>query len=72
MRIAVLLSFAALLPGQQGLTVTEEFGVPSYNWIGAREKRRTEFTVFVEKIGEDYRGTRDVRMEGGEPKLVGR
>lgn len=45
------------------------FGVPAYSWIGAREKRRTEFTVFVEKIGEDYRGTRDVRMEGGEPKL---
>jgi hypothetical protein len=45
------------------------FGVPAYSWIGARERRRTEFTVFVEKIGEDYRGTRDVRMEGGEPKL---
>lgn len=48
------------------------FGVPAYSWIGAREKRRTDFTVFVEKIEGDYRGTRDVRMEGGEPKLVPR
>lgn len=48
------------------------FGVPAYGWIGARERRRTEFTVFVEKIREDYPGTRDVRMEGGEPKLVAR
>jgi len=48
------------------------FGVPAYSWIGARDKRRAEFTVFVEKIREDYPGTRDVRMEGGEPKLVPR
>jgi hypothetical protein len=48
------------------------FGVPAYSWIGAREKRRTEFTVFLARIGADYPGTADVTVEGGEPKLVPR
>lgn len=48
------------------------FGVPAYEWIGAHEQRKTEFTIFLAEIPPGYKGTRDVTIEGGEPKLVPR
>jgi hypothetical protein len=48
------------------------FGVPAYGWIGARAKRRTEFTVFLREIPEGFAGVRDVRMDNGTPVIVER
>ena len=46
------------------------FGAPAYEWIGAREKRTTHFTVFLTEIPPNYKGTRDVTVDSGEPRLV--
>ena len=48
------------------------FGVPAYRWIGARQRLRTEFTVFVVEIPDEFRGVKDVVMEHGRPVVVRR
>ncbi|MEZ5351889.1 MAG: hypothetical protein R2762_04580 [Bryobacteraceae bacterium] len=42
------------------------FDVPAYEWIGAGEKRKLEYTIFVKEIGTGFQGVRDARMESGE------
>ncbi len=42
------------------------FGVPSYGWIGARQRLKNEFTVFLEEIPESFSGVTDARIEGGK------
>jgi len=48
------------------------FDVPSYRWIGARQRLKTEFTVFLEEISENFGGVRDVSLESGVPALIRR
>ncbi|MFN7921959.1 MAG: hypothetical protein U0Q16_17790 [Bryobacteraceae bacterium] len=61
-------------PVDEGLRKAVErkslFGVPSYGWIGAKERRKTEFTVFVEEIPEGFAGVKDVHLQAGRPVLV--
>ena len=45
------------------------FGVPAYRWIGAKQKLKTEYTIFVQEIPAGYQGVRDVRLRDGVPVL---
>ena len=40
---------------------------PSYRWIGARQRIKQEFTVFLSEIPEGFAGVTDVRLEHGVP-----
>lgn len=40
------------------------FGSPSYGWIGAKQKLKNEFTVFLAEVPEGFSGVKDVRREG--------
>ncbi len=46
------------------------FDTPAYRWIGARQKIRTEFTVFLKEIPAGFPGVRDVRMVSGIPTVT--
>ena len=46
--------------------------IEAYRWIGARQRLRTEFTVFVVEIPDEFRGVKDVVMEHGRPVVVRR
>ena len=46
------------------------FGVAAYEWIGARERRRNEFTVFLAEVPLGYGGVRNVVLEAGEPRVI--
>ncbi|MBI3679369.1 MAG: DUF4432 family protein [Acidobacteria bacterium] len=48
------------------------FDVPAYGWIGARQKLKNEFTVFLEEIPAGYRGVRDVHLVNGSPRVFAR
>lgn len=37
------------------------FGIPSYQWIGARQRLKNQFTIFLEEIPLAYRGVVDAR-----------
>lgn len=39
------------------------FGVPAFGWIGAHQRLKTEFTVFLEQIPEGYAGVADARWD---------
>jgi hypothetical protein len=41
------------------------FGVPTYRWIGGREKLKTSFAVFLAEIPRDFNGVEDVSIDGG-------
>ena len=43
------------------------FGAPTFRWIGARKRLKTEFTVFLMEIPTGYKGVKDVRMDHGAP-----
>jgi hypothetical protein len=40
------------------------FGVPTYRWIGGREKLKTSFAVFLAEIPRDFNGVEDVSIDG--------
>jgi hypothetical protein len=46
------------------------FGVPAYGWIGARQKLKNEFTIFLAEIPEGFAGVRDVVLNRGVPEVV--
>ena len=48
------------------------FGVPAYRWIGAKQRAKTEFTIFLEEIPENYGGVADVREENGAIRVTAR
>jgi hypothetical protein len=41
------------------------FGVPTYRWIGGREKLKTSFAIFLAEIPRDFNGVEDVSIDGG-------
>lgn len=45
------------------------FGVPAYGWIGARQKLKNEFTIFLAEIPENFGGVREVVLKNGVPEL---
>ncbi|MBI1786211.1 MAG: hypothetical protein HYR60_01505 [Acidobacteria bacterium] len=63
-------------PFAEGLRKSVERGslldVPAYRWIGAHQRLKTEFTIFLAEIPEGFRGVRDVRWRAGEPVIVPR
>jgi hypothetical protein len=40
------------------------FGVPTYRWIGAREKRKVTFAVFLAETPPHFNGVQDVSIDG--------
>jgi hypothetical protein len=61
-------------PFDEGLRKSVErgslFDTPAYRWIGARQKVKSEFTVFLAEIPEGFQGVKDVTMANGIPKVV--
>lgn len=47
-------------------------GIPACRCIGARERLKTEFLVFVTEIPDGFTGVRDVRLEDGVPVVLPR
>lgn len=46
------------------------FGIPSYQWIGARQKLKNQFTVFLEEIPEGFSGVANARLQRGAIELT--
>lgn len=63
-------------PYAEGLRKSVErgtmFGAPAYRWIGARQRLKTEFTIFLQEIPEGFAGVREVVRKGGGPAIVRR
>jgi catechol 2,3-dioxygenase-like lactoylglutathione lyase family enzyme len=63
-------------PFDEGLRKSVErgslFDTPSYRWIGARQRLKQEFTVFLSQIPEGFAGVKDVRLEHGVPIVTTR
>lgn len=57
-------------PFDEGLRKSVEraqlLGVPTYKFIGARQRLSTTFTMFVREIPTGFKGVRDVRIEDGK------
>ena len=55
-------------PFAEGLRKSVErgslYGVPTYRWIGGRQRLKTSFTMFLAEIGPSFPGVRDVRRQG--------
>jgi hypothetical protein len=63
-------------PFAEGLRKSVErgslFGAPAYRWIGAHQRLKMEFTVFVVETPAEFRGIRDVVVENGSPVAITR
>ena len=63
-------------PFAEGLRASVErgslLGAPAYRWIGGHQRLKTEFTIFLEEIPQDYRGVGNVRTEHGIPVVTPR
>jgi hypothetical protein len=57
-------------PWDEGLRRSVErgqlMGVPTYRFIGARQRVSTSFTIYMSEIPTGFAGVRDVRVEGGQ------
>ncbi len=42
------------------------FGQPTFQWIGARQRLKTEFTLFLAEIPADFAGVADVQSHAGQ------
>ena len=56
-------------PMPEGLRKSVEratlFGVPTFRWIGGKQRLKTTFTVFLTEIPKGFAGVADVRRESG-------
>jgi len=63
-------------PFPEGLRKSVErgslYGVPTYRWIGGRQRLTTTFTVFLAEIPAGFAGVQDVREEAGRIRVVER
>ena len=63
-------------PFDEGLRKSVErasfLDTPTYRWIGAQQRLKAEFTVFLMEIPEGFAGVKDVRLENGEIKVARR
>ena len=41
------------------------FGTPTYRWIGAKEKKKQSFLIFMLEINEDFKGVKELILEEG-------
>ena len=60
------------LPRRDVIQANSMFDTPTYRWIGAKQRLKTEFTVFLMEIAEGFRGVKDVRLENGEIHVISR
>ena len=62
-------------PFDEGLRKSVErahlLGVPTYSFIGARQRVSTTFTIFLQEIPQGFTGVRDVRIEKGKVVVEG-
>jgi hypothetical protein len=62
-------------PFDEGLRKSVErahlLGVPTYKFIGARQRVSTTFTIFLHEIPQGFAGVRDVRIEDGKVVVEG-
>ena len=60
-------------PFAEGLRKSVErgslFDTPTYQWIGARQKLKKEFTIVLFEIPDHFQGVKDLRTEQGIPIL---
>ena len=63
-------------PFDEGLRKSVErgqlLGVPTYRFIGAKQRLSTTFTIFLTEIPAGFAGTQDVRMQDGKIVLAER
>ena len=63
-------------PFDEGLRKSVEranlLGVPTYRFIGARQRLSTTFTIFLEEIPQNFRGVSSVTLEDGKVKITRR
>ena len=63
-------------PYDEGLRRSVErahlLGVPTYKFIGARQRVSTTFTIFLQEIPPAFGGVRGVRMVGGHVEVEGK
>ena len=63
-------------PFDEGLKKSVErgslFDTPAYRWIGARQKLKTEFTIVLHEIPQDFKGVEELYTEHGVPVLKAR
>jgi hypothetical protein len=63
-------------PVDEGLRKSVERGslldTPSYRWIGAHQRIKQEFTVFLSEIPDGFAGVTDARFEHGVPIVTAR
>jgi hypothetical protein len=63
-------------PFDEGLRKSVErgqlMGVPTYRFIGARQRVSTTFTIFLREIPIGFAGVRDVRIESGKVVVDGK
>lgn len=61
-------------PFAEGLRQSVErgslFETPSYRWIGARQRLKTEFTIFLTEIPEGFTGVKELHTEHDIPILT--
>ena len=50
---------------KNAVTTAERNGVPTYSWIGARQRRSQNYAIFLAELPEEWRGTADVCVCGG-------
>ena len=48
------------------------FDTPTFRWIGAKQRAKMEFTVFLMEIPEGFSGLKDARLEHGEVVITRR
>ena len=63
-------------PFDEGLRKSVEraqlLGVPTYRFIGARQRLSTTFMMFLREVKVGFRGVQDVRVDTGSPVIVER
>lgn len=63
-------------PFDEGLQKSVErgrlFGIPTYRWIAARERRSTRFTIFLTEIPRGFAGVQDVAIRGDRIQVTER
>jgi hypothetical protein len=63
-------------PFAEGLRQSVErgslFDRPAYRWIGAQQRLKTEFTIFLTEIPEGFGGVKELRTEHGVPIMTAR
>jgi hypothetical protein len=50
---------------KNAVTIAEHNGVPTFSWIGAKQRRSQQYAIFSTVLPEGWRGTADVSAHAG-------